>query len=182
MKSIFVSREEKDGKPSRSPKASPDRNSGTGESAPGVPYFLEGEGAPTVKQKIKVVQRPSAASRVAENEAAASAEEVRASSNSNEPRSSHDRQTSNDGSTSQLPENTRALMEDHFGADFGNVRIHSDENANRLADSFGANALTKGEDIYFNRGRYDPASNAGRGLLAHELAHVVQQKSKAAGQ
>src|SRR5262249_43454550 len=125
---------------------------------------------------------PSAASRVAENEAAASAEEVRASSNSNEPRSSHDRQTSNDGSTSQLPENTRALMEDHFGADFGNVRIHSDENANRLADSFGANALTKGEDIYFNRGRYDPASNAGRGLLAHELAHVVQQKSKAAGQ
>jgi outer membrane protein OmpA-like peptidoglycan-associated protein len=85
-------------------------------------------------------------------------------------------------SGARLPDATRGLMEEEFGADFGGVRVHSDARANGVADSFGANALTKGEDIYFNRDRYDPVSADGRGLLAHELAHVVQQRGNAAGQ
>ncbi len=62
-----------------------------------------------------------------------------------------------------------------LGADFSGVRIHTDEAAQRAADSMNARAFTKGKDIYFNEGEYDPGSSSGQRLLAHELTHTIQQ-------
>jgi hypothetical protein len=62
-----------------------------------------------------------------------------------------------------------------FGADFREVRIHSDEAGAAAAQSAGARAVTVGRDIAFNRGFFSPRTPEGRLLLAHELAHVVQQ-------
>lgn len=70
---------------------------------------------------------------------------------------------------------TRQFMESRFGHDFGSVRIHADVQAAASAQSVGARAYTVGEDLVFNRGQYEPATPAGRHLLAHELTHVVQQ-------
>ncbi|QNH18830.1 hypothetical protein HEP74_04006 [Xanthomonas sp. SS] len=67
-------------------------------------------------------------------------------------------------------------MEQAFGADFASVRVHTGTQANDLAHSLGAKAVTSDEDIAFSAGRYQPDSPRGRNLLAHELAHVVQQR------
>ncbi|HSW19040.1 MAG TPA: DUF4157 domain-containing protein [Ramlibacter sp.] len=76
---------------------------------------------------------------------------------------------------SSLEPATRQLMESRFRHDFGNVRVHADARAAASAQSVGARAYTVGEDVVFNCGQYAPATPAGRHLLAHELAHVVQQ-------
>ncbi len=62
-----------------------------------------------------------------------------------------------------------------LGADFSGVRIHTDEAAQRAADSMNARAFTNGRDIYFNEGEYNPGSPSGQKLLAHELTHTIQQ-------
>jgi len=67
-------------------------------------------------------------------------------------------------------------MENGFGADFGDVRVHTDDTAARTAVSFGAAALTVGRDVSFGPGRYLPGTAEGDRLIAHELAHVVQQR------
>jgi hypothetical protein len=79
------------------------------------------------------------------------------------------------GSGNQLDSSTRASMSDRFGKDFSSVRVHADTSAAALSDRLNAKAFTIGNDIYFNRGRFDPSSAHGERLLAHELAHVVQQ-------
>jgi len=71
---------------------------------------------------------------------------------------------------------TRAFFEPRFGHDFGQVRIHADDRAARSAKAVNALAYTIGRDIVFGSGQYAPGSRAGRQLLAHELAHVVQQR------
>jgi Domain of unknown function (DUF4157)/Putative RNase-like toxin, toxin_1 len=76
-----------------------------------------------------------------------------------------------------LDESTRALMESRFGYDFSRVRIHHDEQAAASARDVSAHAYTVGSSIVFDRGKYEPHSEAGGRLLAHELAHVVQQQS-----
>jgi hypothetical protein len=70
---------------------------------------------------------------------------------------------------------TRTRLEPRFGFDFSHIRIHADEAAARSAANAGALAYTVGSHIIFGRGRYDPASREGALLLAHELAHAVQQ-------
>lgn len=55
------------------------------------------------------------------------------------------------------------------------VRVHTDEEADRLSQELGARAFTTGNDIFFRDGAYSPASEHGQKLIAHELAHVVQQ-------
>jgi hypothetical protein len=65
-------------------------------------------------------------------------------------------------------------MESRFGYDFGGVRVHSDERAARSAEAVGAAAYAVGDDVAFARGLYRPQSEAGRDLLAHELAHVAE--------
>jgi hypothetical protein len=72
---------------------------------------------------------------------------------------------------------TRAQFEARFGYDFGSVRVHHDEAADGSARALGAAAYTAGRDIVFGSGQYEPRSHRGRLLLAHELAHVVQQDS-----
>jgi pyrrolidone-carboxylate peptidase len=70
---------------------------------------------------------------------------------------------------------TRATMAARFGHDFSHVRIHSGEEAGRTAAALGARALTVGHQIVFGRGLYAPHRPAGQSLLAHELAHTIQQ-------
>ena len=84
-------------------------------------------------------------------------------------------QTSGNGHP--LDGNTRTFMESRFGADFNHVRIHTGSTAESLNTGLNARAFTHGSDIYFNRAQYNPASLEGKKLLAHELTHVVQQRS-----
>jgi hypothetical protein len=70
----------------------------------------------------------------------------------------------------------RAEMSQVLGHDFGDVRVHTDPLAGALARSVEARAFTTGADVFFGAGEYAPASAQGRGLLAHELAHVIQQR------
>jgi hypothetical protein len=70
----------------------------------------------------------------------------------------------------------RVFFERAFGQDFSQVRVHTDAAAHALTDALGAKAVTRGEDIAFAPGHYQPDSTPGRTLLAHELAHVAQQR------
>jgi hypothetical protein len=79
------------------------------------------------------------------------------------------------GAGHPLDRSTRSFMESKFGYDFTSVRIFHDDAAAKSARSVAANAYTVGDKIVFNQGRYAPDSHSGRRLLAHELAHVVQQ-------
>ncbi|MDD4272144.1 MAG: DUF4157 domain-containing protein [Desulfobacter postgatei] len=76
-----------------------------------------------------------------------------------------------------LSQSTRAEMESGFGEDFGGVRVHSGTDTERTAETLGAKAYTAGRDVYFGRGGYQPETAQGKHLLAHELAHTVQQRS-----
>jgi hypothetical protein len=69
----------------------------------------------------------------------------------------------------------RAHMERRIGHDFGRVRVHTDHAAAKSARALHAHAYTVGSDVYFAHGQYAPASQSGQRLIAHELAHVVQQ-------
>jgi hypothetical protein len=70
---------------------------------------------------------------------------------------------------------TRSQMEAGIGADFSRVRVHTGDHASSLNRSISARAFTRGSNVYFDRGQYNPGSIAGKRLLAHELTHVVQQ-------
>ena len=67
-------------------------------------------------------------------------------------------------------------MEARFGHDFSQVRVHADSGAAASARSVDALAYTVGSDVVFGEGRYEPATPTGSWLLAHELAHTVQQR------
>ena len=75
-----------------------------------------------------------------------------------------------------LEPETRSLMENRFGHDFGHVRVHADAQAAESARAVGALAYTVGRDVVFGAGQLAPSSSAGRRLLAHELTHVAQQE------
>jgi hypothetical protein len=76
-----------------------------------------------------------------------------------------------------LPATTRSAVEPRFHHDFSQVRIHNDAPASAAAEALAADAFTLGEDIFFREGVYAPETPEGAGLLAHELAHVVQNAS-----
>jgi uncharacterized protein DUF4157 len=79
------------------------------------------------------------------------------------------------GSGEPMPEVARQPLEQHFGADLGGVRVHSDGESAALNRELDAQAFTVGGDIFFADGKYNPSSSEGQGLLAHELTHVGQQ-------
>ena len=79
----------------------------------------------------------------------------------------------------RLDDATRAFMEPRFEQDFGDVRVHRDARAAASARSVKATAYTVGRNVVFDAGRYAPATEPGARLLAHELAHVVQQREMA---
>ncbi len=79
------------------------------------------------------------------------------------------------GSGTPLDQPTRSFFEPRLGADLSRVRIHADSPAADSARQLGAQAFTRGADVYFGAGRYQPHTPAGRYLLAHELTHTIQQ-------
>jgi hypothetical protein len=79
------------------------------------------------------------------------------------------------GAGAPLESGVRGRMESAFGYDFSRVRIHSGESAAALSSSLGARAFTLGTDIGFGASEYRPNTLFGDALIAHELAHVVQQ-------
>jgi len=80
-----------------------------------------------------------------------------------------------------LDSSTREFMESRFNYDFSHVRIHADRRAAASARSINALAYTVGRDVVFGRGQFSPYKSEGRKLLAHELAHVVQQSETTNG-
>ncbi|TDO68900.1 helix-turn-helix resolvase-like protein [Flavobacterium chryseum] len=82
---------------------------------------------------------------------------------------------SSKGRGSPLSGKVKTEMESDIGADFSNVRIHNDANAVQMNKQLGAQAFATGNNIYFNEGKYNPNSQDGKHLLAHELTHTVQQ-------
>lgn len=66
-------------------------------------------------------------------------------------------------------------MSSAFGTDFSDVYIHTDEESVQMNRELKAQAFTRGKDIYFNQGKFDPDTVTGKHLLVHELTHVVQQ-------
>lgn len=76
---------------------------------------------------------------------------------------------------------TRASMSRSIGYDFSGVRVHTSAAADELSHDLKARAFTIGHDIFFRAGEYDPSSLQGRELIAHELAHVVQQSTGSIG-
>ncbi|MEX0789452.1 MAG: DUF4157 domain-containing protein, partial [Actinomycetota bacterium] len=83
----------------------------------------------------------------------------------------------NSGGGSALDEPTRTFMESRLGADFGDVKVHTGAAATEAARSVQAHAYTVGTDVVFQDGQYNPSSTEGKKMLAHELTHVVQQRS-----
>jgi hypothetical protein len=80
------------------------------------------------------------------------------------------------GSGRPLDASVRGPFEAQLGHSFADVRVHVGPSADDSAGKVGADAFTMGRDIFFRAGRYAPGSRAGRALLAHELAHTVQQR------
>jgi len=74
-----------------------------------------------------------------------------------------------------LDDQTRGFMESRFNHDFSGVRVHTDERAAESAQAVNALAYTVGNHVAFGAGQYAPGTSGGRRLLAHELAHTVQQ-------
>ncbi len=80
------------------------------------------------------------------------------------------------GGGAPLQDSVRDRMQSAFGRPFSGVRVHSDPAAARLAGRYNARAMTIGEHVAFGAGEYRPGNPVGDALIAHELAHVVQQR------
>lgn len=87
---------------------------------------------------------------------------------------------SNSGAGTKMDASTRSEMETGFGTDFGSVNIHTGSAAVQMSQQLGAQAFTHGNNIYFNKGKYNPQSRQGKHLLAHELTHTLQQSGTTA--
>jgi hypothetical protein len=79
------------------------------------------------------------------------------------------------GQGQQLDEGIKSELEEHTGTDLNHVNIHTDTQAHDMSAGINAKAFAHGDDIYFKQGNYNPQSEKGKELLAHEVAHVVQQ-------
>lgn len=82
-----------------------------------------------------------------------------------------------EGSGTPLSASDRHFFEPRFDTDFSGVRLHTNTQAHRLADTINARAFTYGQQVVFSAGEYSPETTRGRALLAHELTHVVQQRN-----
>lgn len=79
------------------------------------------------------------------------------------------------GLAERLQPELKSDLESHIGADLGAVRLHTDRAAGEASEALNARAFTVGQDVFFGPGQYDPDSSGGRHLIAHEVAHTVQQ-------
>jgi outer membrane protein OmpA-like peptidoglycan-associated protein len=121
-------------------------------------------------QDIPVSHGPAPAARVAQEQQARSASLGRA--NFDSPGALP--QSTLEGGV-ELPQTVNTVLEARLDSDFSKVRVHTDTSAAASADAIGARAFTFGSDIVFGSGQYSPASKEGQALIAHELAHTVQQ-------
>jgi hypothetical protein len=79
------------------------------------------------------------------------------------------------GSGQPIEASLQESMGQAMGADFSQVRVHTDAQSDQLNQSIQAKAFTAGQDVFFRQGAYEPGSRGGQELIAHELTHVVQQ-------
>ena len=80
------------------------------------------------------------------------------------------------GKGAPLETGMRERLESSLGEPLGDVRVHTDPEADALARSVSARAFTTGTDVYFAQGEFRPSTGDGQRLIGHELAHVVQQR------
>ena len=85
------------------------------------------------------------------------------------------------GAGQPLDSQLQAKIQQASGQDFSGVKVHTSPEADALNRQLSATAFTTGQDIFFRDGAYDPHSNRGQELVAHELTHIVQQSSGAVG-
>ena len=83
----------------------------------------------------------------------------------------------NSGGGSPLTPDVKEEMQGRLGHDFSDVRVHNDSRAHESAQSVNAHAYPVGSNVVFQRDKYDPGSAEGKTMLAHELTHVIQQRS-----
>jgi hypothetical protein len=83
------------------------------------------------------------------------------------------------GGGGALPAGLRGRFERSLGVDLGSVRIHNDGGSAGAADALGARAFAQGDDVHFAAGQYRPDDPFGQHLIAHEVAHTVQQRGAA---
>ena len=83
------------------------------------------------------------------------------------------------GKGSNMDSSTKNFMEKRFGLEFSDVKIHSGSEAIKMSRDLNAHAFTVGKNIYFNEGKYNPNTESGKYLLAHELTHTIQQSGGA---
>jgi len=89
-------------------------------------------------------------------------------------------QTLSSSSGGVLPTGLQKNLEGKMGGeDLSNVRVHVDSQAAQAAQGLNARAFTVGQAVYFGAGQYDPSSQGGQRLIAHEVAHTVQQRGAA---
>ena len=86
--------------------------------------------------------------------------------------------TSSKGGGNSMDHETKNFMGSRFGTDFSAVKIHTGNEAVQMSRELNAQAFAVGNDIYFNEGKYNPNSDKGKHLLAHELTHMIQQSGK----
>jgi hypothetical protein len=123
---------------------------------------------PLVNSISPLVQRKSGT----EEEVQMKSEVHQASDGSSVASSSiENRLASSKGGGNALPDNVRRFMEPRFGADFRNIKVHTDSNAVQMNKEVGAQAFAHGSDIYYGAGK-SPGNNE---LTAHELTHTIQQ-------
>jgi hypothetical protein len=113
-------------------------------------------------------------SKTSETEAVKNAEETGTETTTNEFDSIL---LSTKGGGSKVDDETKSELEEHTGMDLSSVNIHTGPIADNLNRNINALAFAHGQDIYFRNGQYNPGSNAGRKLLAHEVAHTIQQQN-----
>ncbi len=80
-----------------------------------------------------------------------------------------------------LPDDLRTQFEQSLGVGLGDVRVHTGEGSGRAAKDLGAHAFAVDQDVHFAPGQYQPGTSSGAWLLAHEVAHTVQQRGAAPG-
>ena len=137
----------------------------------------------SIKGKVKLHPRRPVQNDAAEQQANQTAASI-ASLTPMDISNSHSGLPASPGSASGqgIPEALRPGLEQKLAGDFSRVRIHDDEASHRITQGAGANAITYGQDIYFNTDQYQPGTPQGDRLIAHELAHVRQQQGMASPQ
>jgi hypothetical protein len=98
----------------------------------------------------------------------------------NETKSGAESHATNSGQS--LDGGVKTEMESAFGENFGDVRVHTGGAAEKMNEELGSRAVTRGRDVYFGRGEYDPSTRDGKEVLAHELTHVIQQGGRSGSQ